>query len=57
MLACHAQEGLGDTPGMLQAMAMQQVLPVGFRIAMQSAPLLAALPLMGGGIPYWLIVD
>ena len=43
--------------GMLQATAMQEVLPVVVCIALQAAVLLAALPPLGGGIPYCLVVD
>ena len=57
MLPRHAQVGLGDASGMLQAMAMQQVLPVVVRIALQGTALLATLPPPGGGIPYCLVVD
>ena len=55
--ASHAQEGLGNTTGMLQAMAMQQVLLLVVRIALQGAALLPGLPLLGGGTPYCLVVD
>ena len=57
MLPCHTRQGLADATGMLQAMAMQQVLPVVVCIALQGAVLSAALPPPGGGIPYCLVVD
>ena len=57
VLACHAQERLGDTTCMLQALTMRDILPVVLRITMHGAPLLAALPPMGGGIPYCLVSD
>ena len=42
---------------MLQVMAMHQVLPVVVRIALQGTMLAAAMPPMGGGRPYCLVVD
>ena len=57
VLPCHVQEGLGDATGMFQAMAMEEVLPVVVCIALEGSALLAALPLLGGGIPCCLVVD
>ena len=56
MVPCHTQDGLGIATGMLQAMAMQKVLPVVVRIALQGAALVGALSPLGGGIPYCLVV-
>ena len=57
VLPCHTGRGVADATGMLQAMAMWQVLLVVVCIALQGAALLAALPPLGGGIPYCLVVD